>query len=409
MLKSLLETCDITTGKIDANAAEAYGKYPFFTCAPEPLRINHYAFDDNVILLAGNNAQGNFHITRFNGKFNAYQRTYVITAKKNYDIDYLKYSIELSLNHLKKVAQGSQTKFLTMEILRQFEVRSIPYNEQKEQVSCLVAIDDKIALNNRVNATLEAMAKTLYDFWFVQFDFPDEKGRPYKTSGGKMVYNEDFGREIPAGWEVVNIGSFVKEAKNGDWGSEQPSKIHTYQVICLRGADFPFINGSVISEPPIRFIDSNHVDRILEDGDIIIEISGGSPTQSTGRACYINDEVLKRFDKSIITSNFCKGLKMNNKEDMFFFFLTWEKLYENNVLFNFEGKTTGIKNLLFDVALDSIKIPCPDHVLLNRFNQIVMTLFQMVQKNIQANCHLSALRDWLLPMLMNGQVGFRAK
>ena len=122
MSKTLLEVCNVTTGKLDSNAATENGKYPFFTCAPEPLRIDNYAFDDNVILLAGNNAQGNFHLTRYNGKFNAYQRTYIITARKNFDIDYIRYSIELYLNHFKKVSQGSQTKFLTMSILEQFKV-----------------------------------------------------------------------------------------------------------------------------------------------------------------------------------------------------------------------------------------------------------------------------------------------
>ena len=78
----LSNICNITTGSLDANAAELNGIYPFFTCATEPLKINSYQFDDNVILLAGNNASGNFHCQRYNGKFNAYQRTYVITTKK---------------------------------------------------------------------------------------------------------------------------------------------------------------------------------------------------------------------------------------------------------------------------------------------------------------------------------------
>ena len=85
----LLSTCNITTGKLDANAAVENGMYPFFTCAPEPLRIDDYAFNDNVILLAGNNASGNFHCQRYNGKFHAYQRTCVLTAENDYDIDYI--------------------------------------------------------------------------------------------------------------------------------------------------------------------------------------------------------------------------------------------------------------------------------------------------------------------------------
>lgn len=95
----LTDICNITTGKLDSNAAEKNGKYPYFTCAPEPLKINTYAFDDDVILLAGNNASGNFHCQRFNGKFNAYQRTYIITAKSGYDIDYIFYNLMINLTH----------------------------------------------------------------------------------------------------------------------------------------------------------------------------------------------------------------------------------------------------------------------------------------------------------------------
>ncbi len=98
----LTEACNIVTGKLDANAAETGGKYPYFTCAPEPLAINTFAFDDDVILLAGNNASGKFHCQRYKGKFNAYQRTYVITVKQGYDIEYIYYNLKINLQNLKK-------------------------------------------------------------------------------------------------------------------------------------------------------------------------------------------------------------------------------------------------------------------------------------------------------------------
>ena len=145
----------------------------------------------------------------------------------------------------------------------------------------------------------------------------------------------------------------------------------------------------------------------MEDGDIIIEISGGSPTQSTGRACYINSGVMNRFETDITTSNFCKALTMTNKENMYYFYLLWTNLYNNGVFFNFEGKTTGIKNLLFDVALKNIKIALPEKSLLQNFNHQVSNFFQMIQKNNQENQILAELRDFLLPLLMNGQVTFK--
>ena len=116
----LTDICNITTGKLDSNAAEENGKYPYFTCAPEPLYINEYAFDEDAILLAGNNASGNFHCQRFKGKFNAYQRTYVLQPQK-YLFLFLK-ECQLSINMLKNNAQGSVIKFITKGMLENISI-----------------------------------------------------------------------------------------------------------------------------------------------------------------------------------------------------------------------------------------------------------------------------------------------
>ncbi len=131
MKNSNLKTvANITTGKLDSNYAVNDGIYPFFTCAPEPLKINTYCYDCNAIMVAGNNAQGNFHINRYNGKFNAYQRTYVVTAKENYNIDFIYYNLKTALQQLKNKSQGSQTKFLTLKILENLPIENVYYKDQ---------------------------------------------------------------------------------------------------------------------------------------------------------------------------------------------------------------------------------------------------------------------------------------
>lgn len=160
--KPLTEICTIRTGKLDSNAFDENGIYPFFTCAPEPLRINHYAFDDDVILLAGNNASGNFHCTRYKGKFNAYQRTYVITPKLGYNIDYIYYSLLLQLELLKKQSAGSQTKFLTMKILNGIEIADIPLDEQIKISKSLALIDHQIQRNNDMVHKLQSFKPALF-------------------------------------------------------------------------------------------------------------------------------------------------------------------------------------------------------------------------------------------------------
>ena len=127
---NLTKTVNIATGKLDSNAFEVGGIYPFFTCAPEPLAINKYSYNCDAILVAGNNAQGNFHINKYSGKFNAYQRTYILTAKNGYFLDYVFYTLKMALTHLKNKSQGSQTKFLTMKILENIQITQTSYVDQ---------------------------------------------------------------------------------------------------------------------------------------------------------------------------------------------------------------------------------------------------------------------------------------
>jgi type I restriction enzyme S subunit len=150
----LSEVAEFQTGKLNSNAAVSDGKYPFFTCAPEPSKIDSYAFDLDAILLAGNNANGNFSINRYCGKFNAYQRTYVITAKSDVYLDYLFYALKMSLETFKQMSQGTATRFLTISILNNFEIDLPPLSEQKRIASILSALDEKIAVNNKINHNL---------------------------------------------------------------------------------------------------------------------------------------------------------------------------------------------------------------------------------------------------------------
>ncbi|HIJ01255.1 TPA: restriction endonuclease subunit S, partial [Candidatus Woesearchaeota archaeon] len=168
------EIVNIKTGKLDSNYAEEGGKYPFFTCAPFPLRINDFAFDSEAILLAGNNANGIFHLNYYKGKFNAYQRTYVITVKDDSrtNLGYLYYHLHLSLNMLRHFSQGTSTKFLTMKILDSLEMVLPQIEEQRKISKTLSDLDSKIELNQQMTKTLEAIGQTIFKRWFIDFEFP---------------------------------------------------------------------------------------------------------------------------------------------------------------------------------------------------------------------------------------------
>lgn len=145
----------------------------------------------------------------------------------------------------------------------------------------------------------------------------------------------------------------------------------------------------------------------MKKGDLIIEISGGSPTQSTGRICYINTNVLRRFRNELITSNFCKAINLIDEDFMYWFYNLWCKLYDSGVFFKYEGKTTGIKNLLFEMLCRDYPIIIPDADVIKKYNNKIEKLFEVIQRNLLENEELSSLRDFLLPLLMNGQVGFK--
>lgn len=268
-------------------------------------------------------------------------------------------------------------------------------------------LEQKIDNNNKIICELEEMAKTIYDYWFLQFEFPNEEGKPYKSSGGKMIWNEEVKKEIPDGWKVGTLDWFIKKEKGGDWGKDKPVGNYKKRVICLRGTDFLAVYGRGKLEAPQRFILEKNMDKVLENGDLCIEISGGSPTQSTGRICYINKYTLRRFDEEAITSNFCKAISLWRDEYQIWFYVLWQKLYDSGIFFKYEGKTTGIKNLLFDIFCHDYKIIIPDDELIYEYNKKVEPFFNTIQENLLENQELTSLRDFLLPLLMNGQVSFK--
>ncbi|WP_074538417.1 restriction endonuclease subunit S [Cellulophaga baltica] len=288
-----------------------------------------------------------------------------------------------------------------------FRLLEFPYRSlklQKQIAKVLSDLDAKIEVNNKINQELEAMAKTLYDYWFVQFDFPDANGKPYKSSGGKMVFNAELKRKIPEGWEVDSFSAWIKNDKSGDWGKEKKQGNYVNKVSYIRGADLNGLNGKGEVKSPTRFILEKNNHKLLEIGDFIIEISGGSPTQSTGRMAFITKETLERFENPLICSNFCKAVTLKEEKALYNFAYEWNRLYDEGVLFGWEGKTSGIKNLLFESFVTNHQVSKPDGQVIELFYNKAKPIHAQIQTNLKQNQKLSELRDWLLPMLMNGQV-----
>jgi len=313
------------------------------------------------------------------------------------------YLMKYKKNEVEQIANGSTFKEVSGKVLSEFKVVLPPLHEQKAIAKILSDLDEKIEINNRINKVLEEIAQTIFKRWFIDFEFPNENGEPYKSSGGEMVDSE-LG-PIPKGWEVGRFRDYIETIISGDWGKENLTGNYKKSVYCVRGADIPEIKKGIKKNLPIRFInEKNYLNKKLIENDLVVEISGGSPTQATGRILYINVELLKGYDKDLICSNFCKVIRLKDVKLMPYFFFYWEYLYNEGVFFQFENGTTGIKNLDINSFIDNFIILKPQEEVLQKYNLFVRKLLSIIHYNGLENQNLSQLRDALLPKLMSGEI-----
>ena len=289
---------------------------------------------------------------------------------------------------IKNYLNGAVQKFLPLEVLRDFPVPQFDCN--KEHITkFLWSIERKLSLNRNINATLEAMAKTLYDYWFVQFDFPDEKGRPYKTSGGKMVYNEELGREIPAGWEVGNLNVIAEYINGLACQRYRPAEDEDYlPVVKIRE-----IHEGVQADT--ERVSANIPDNnIIHDGDILFSWSATLEVHYwIGGKAGLNQHIFKVMPKD----GFCREYVYYQLKE---YVINFSKIAE--------ARKTTMGHITQD-HLDLSRIAIPPRHVMSSFQKIVCPIHESMIKCKQENLRLAALRDWLLPMLMNGQVGFKGE
>jgi len=305
------------------------------------------------------------------------------------ETDFLYYSLKNYVHNIKKRSQGSVFDTINLNSFDLMEIE-IPKELETQQkiASVLSSLDAKIELNNRINAELEAMAKTLYDYWFVQFDFPDATGKPYKTSGGKMVWNEELKREVPEGWEDERMNTKIKIGSGFPFDSNSYLRSGTYKIITIKNVqdlEIDTNNVDYLDKIPTKISDFC----VLKKGDILMSLTG-----NVGRICLVPEENLllnQRVGKIL-----CNDLFKN------YVYLFFQRPEERIRL---EKIATGSsqKNLSPVGAVEDFFLFPPENVL-KKFNAVISDSINKTILNIQENQKLTELRDWLLPMLMNGQV-----
>lgn len=332
----------------------------------------------------------------------AHNTTLYIKQFFNTDPKFIYYYLkQLNLSHY---AGGSAVPTLNRNHIHSIAVY-VPTSieEQKAIADILSALDDKIELNHQMNETLEEMAQALFKRWFVDFEFPNEEGHPYKSSGGEMVESK-LGM-IPKGWSIGFFRDYMVDILGGDWGKEEATGNYNKAVYCLRGADIPEIRVGRKGKMPRRYIlEKNYLKKKLTNGDLVVEISGGSPTQSTGRITYISKALLEKYDLDIVSTNFCRAITLKDIYMTEFYYYYWNYLYNNDMFFQYENGTTGIKNLDINSFLDKFSIVQPPKELLKIFHDKINIILLLVQANGEENEKLAHVRDTLLPKLMSGEI-----
>jgi type I restriction enzyme S subunit len=297
------------------------------------------------------------------------------------DSEFLYYYLKIKINDIDKLGSGTTFKEVSKSSIENFDLL-IPEKTKDQQkiASVLSALDSKIELNNRINAELEAMAKTLYDYWFVQFDFPNAKGKPYKTSGGKMEWNEELKREIPEGWEVQSLFDVC----NVQYGFPFSTNYFNED-----GNGLPVIRIRDILENSVsNYSTEPNIDKkyLINKGDLLIGMDGNFHINYwTVEGCYLNQRVVK------LNETILPNIYLRYQIEPFI------KLREQSV-----SRTTV--GHLSDKDLKAIRVIVPSKPILDSIRILYKnSLYKIIQNQIE-NQKLTELRDWLLPMLMNGQV-----
>jgi type I restriction enzyme S subunit len=312
------------------------------------------------------------------------------------DANYLYYLLTSNdtIKYLDKIASTSVSAYpsFTPNDIKNYEISIIEnINFQKKIGNLLYKIEEKIELNNKINSELEAMAKTIYDYWFLQFEFPNEEGKPYKSSGGKMVWNEELKREIPEIFQNL----LLKEIKNISviTGKTPSTKDETNF-----GNEVPFITIEDLRENVFVVNTKRKLSKKGANAQEKKYIPSGSICVSciaTIGEIAITTETSQTNQQ--INSVICGGEEIRN----YLYF------YLKNIFLNFKVKSGNIFSNMNKEEFESVKILLPTENILVKFSKIISLILSKIEVNTKENQELTSLRDFLLPLLMNGQVGFK--
>ena len=243
------------------------------------------------------------------------------------------------------------------------------------------------------NDNLEQQAQALFKSWFVDFE-------PFMD--GEFVESE-MGM-IPKGWRVGVYDDIILETISGDWGKEKAEGNYTHKVACIRGCDFQDIKNGLRGKTPERFIlEKNFQNKYFCDKDMLVEISGGTATVSTGRVCPVSQQLIDKYNGDVVCTNFCKLVRPKKGYGAYLYY-SWFNKYNNKVMFGYENGTSGIKNFRIKDFTSIEPVVLPPLEKIQEFQNVIDFIQKQIQTRGTESQNLAQLRDTLLPRLMSGEM-----
>jgi type I restriction enzyme S subunit len=354
----------------------------------------------NDIIISARGTVGAMAMLPFPMAFN--QSCFGIRAKKEIvDADYLFYATKCKIEELKQKSKtGNVFKSINLDTFEMLELNLPSLKEQKKIAATLSTLDDKISLNEQINRNLEELARLIYDYWFVQFDFPDKNGKPYKSSGGKMVWNEKLKRDIPAGWQTARVRDVILPIERGiSYSSDEitdPNGTPMINLACFdkkgnyRTGEFKYFTGKFKNEDKVYPYDMLIACTDLTQKADIIGTPIFAPTESP---FYV-------FSMDLI-----KISPIRSSDKQFLYYYLKHPAFHHYIK-PFASGTT-VKHLRVDGLLD-YPIFLPDEKIRDVFADVMEPIRRKIADNSSQCVELSKMRDYLLPLLMNGQVSVKS-
>ena len=386
---------------IDKNAYEFLGKSKLYG-------------DEIIISNVGANVGTVFKCPHLEYRMSLAPNSIMVKFKGNNDFYYYWLKSHFGQHMLQSIVTGSAQPKFNKTNFKDLQIPVPPLDEQESIASILKSLDDKIEVNRRINDNfnfaffevmliwlltslrndnLEQQAQALFKSWFV--DFEPFRDQPFVESELGM---------IPEGWRVGRYEEIIETTISGDWGKEKPEGNYIHKVACIRGCDFQDIKNGLRGNTPERYIlEKNYQSKHFHHNDVLVEISGGTQTVSTGRVCLVSQLLIDKFNADIVCTNFCRVIRPIAAYAAYLYY-SWLYKYNGKVMFGYENGTSGIKNFRIKdfISVEPVVIPPAD--LLGKFQQFVDNVQIQIQTRGSESSRLASLRDTLLPRLMSGEI-----